>query len=130
MRRTLQNATVAVLIALALLLPQASGAHATSWHAPLRWRWTIEPICRNGVKIILRLEPSDKPGTGGTITVDYRAYKTKGRAPASPAKLTGSPTLGQQYGTVKVTAKQRAPLVEQMIIQASKESPMSMGQEC
>ena len=108
MQKIIQHSVIALLIAIAFLLPQADHAQAASWHAPLGWRWTIDRICRNGVKVTMRLEPSDNPKVKGTLVVTYIAKRAIVRnAPSQPQKLTEPPALGHQYGSITITAKSR-----------------------
>ena len=108
MKQTLRHSLLALVMALAIFLPQANNAQAASWHAPLGWRWTIARICRNGVKVTMRLDPSDNPQAKGTLTITYVAKQTSvSGATSQPRKYTGTPTLGSQYGSVTITAKPR-----------------------
>lgn len=110
MKRTIQHGLLAFMMAIALFLPQVGSAQAASWHSPNGWRWTINPICRNGVKVTMRFEPSTNPtATGPTATIRYLAQIAAASwAPSQPAKRTGTPTLlGLPLGKISVTGKPR-----------------------
>ena len=112
MKKTIQHSVIALVIATALFLPQANRVQAASWHAPSGWRWwTIAPVCRNGVKITVRINPPDPQAPVAPTSFYFVANRSLVRATTQPKKSMGNPTLSQQYGTIEVLVKrQRTPL--------------------
>lgn len=111
MKAYLVRSLFAFVLAVAFLLPEASGAQAASWHAPLGWRWTIQPVCRDGVEIIVRLHPSDDPTSNAAVSFLFYAYQVNSppTGPSLPLKITGALSPVGRYGSVLVSAENRRP---------------------
>lgn len=113
MQKTIRHGLLALMMAAVFFLPQADSAQAASWHSPSDWNWTIDPICRNGVKITIRSYPSDTPITRvRKITMRFAANRTFTLLSAyKPLKLTGFPPVNVLYGQVSIIGKlNRTPI--------------------
>jgi hypothetical protein len=96
---------MAVVIAAVLFLPPSGSAQAKAWHSPSGGStlWSIDPICRNGVKIQLI---SQFGGPTFSESRNFTAhYVVSTQSAPEPLLLDGDPPLGKIYGQVQVTAR-------------------------